>query len=125
MTISSVRWADAQQEAVVAVIDGLSIGVPLAEDGELPDRVNAWLLDGNVPEPYVPPPEPRRLVAKSLIVERLIAADLLVQARAALDAAPLEIRERWNARDAIYSDDAAAMALLVAIGADPVAVLAA
>ncbi len=65
----------------------------------------------------------RRLVRASVIVDRLQAAGKLQAARAALDAADLYTRERWNARDAIYADDPTAIALLQAIGADPCAIL--
>lgn len=61
----------------------------------------------------------RVLVPKSMIIDRLQAAGLLAAARAALDAADLYTRERWNTRDAVYADDATAIALLEAIGADP------
>lgn len=67
---------------------------------------------------------PRRLVSRGTIIERLQAAGKLDAARSALDAAPLYDRERWNSRDAIYSDDPTALALLAAIGADPAAILA-
>ena len=69
-------------------------------------------------------PPRRRLVPRSLIVDRLAAAGKLAMARAALDAADLHTRERWNTRAAIYADDAAALALLQAIGADPDMILA-
>lgn len=67
----------------------------------------------------------RILVPKRLIIDRLQAVGKLEAARATLDAADLYTRERWNTRDAIYADDAAAIALLAAIGADPTAILAA
>jgi hypothetical protein len=74
---------------------------------------------------FMPPPAPeRRLVRKSTIVDRLQTAGLLQIARAALDAADLYTRERWNARDAIYADDETAIALLTAVGADVVSILA-
>lgn len=84
-----------------------------------------WVKQGNAPSPYVPTPAPRRAVAKSLIVERLHAAGKLASARAALDA-DLYARERWYAPDkpAIYADDAEALALLQAVGADPDVILA-
>lgn len=67
---------------------------------------------------------PRALVPKAMIVDRLHAAGKLEAARAALDAADLYVRERWNTRDAIYADDEAAIALLGSIGADPAEILA-
>ena len=69
-------------------------------------------------------PLARRLIAKSMIVDRLQEVQKLAAARAALDAADLYTRERWNTRDAIYSDDETAIALLTAIGADPAVILA-
>ncbi|HLL28965.1 MAG TPA: hypothetical protein VKT73_15115 [Xanthobacteraceae bacterium] len=67
---------------------------------------------------------PRRLVQKTVIVDRLQTAGKLNAARAALDAADLYTRERWNARDAIYADDPTALALLQAVGADPNVIMA-
>ena len=66
----------------------------------------------------------RRLVPCAMIVDRLQAAGKLAAARAALDAADLYLQERWNARNAIYADDATTISFLRAIGADPDAILA-
>jgi hypothetical protein len=66
----------------------------------------------------------RRLVPRATIIDRLHSAGKLDAARAALDAADLYTRERWNARDAIYADDATAIALLNAIGANASEILA-
>jgi hypothetical protein len=104
-----------------------------------------WRLqdDGDGNGPYIavwnrPEPEPthdeimqwapaveRRMVRKSVIVERLHAAGKLAAAKAALDA-DLYARERWYAPDrpSIYADDAEALALLTSIGADPAVILA-
>jgi hypothetical protein len=71
------------------------------------------------------PDDIRILVPKRIIIDRLQAAGKLDAARAALDAADLYTRERWNTRDAIYADDAQAIALLVAIGVEPTAILTA
>lgn len=73
---------------------------------------------------YLKAPTSRGLVPKAVIIDRLHGAGLLEAARIALDSADLYTRERWNVRDAIYSDDATAIALLAAIGADPTEVLA-
>lgn len=75
---------------------------------------------------YAPPigtPEPR-LVLKRVIVDRLFAAGKLDAARAALDARPLYVRERWNVRDSVYATDPDTIALLTGIGADPAVILA-
>ena len=58
-------------------------------------------MDGYLKEPA----SIRILVPKRIIIERLHAAGRLEAARAALDAADLYTRERWNTRDAIYADD--------------------
>jgi len=76
-------------------------------------------------DPLPVPPTPRRRVPKSVIVARLHAAGKLEAARAALDAQPLIVRERWNAAAAIYADDETALALFAAIGADAAAIMAA
>jgi hypothetical protein len=70
-------------------------------------------------------PEPPRLVAKSLIVQRLIDAEKIAAANTALEADPAK-KARWYAADhpAIRADDPDAIAFLQAIGADPAAVLA-
>jgi hypothetical protein len=72
---------------------------------------------------YLKAPDAPLLVPKTKIIDRLQAAGLLEAARAALDTADLYTRERWNVRDAIYSDDPTATALLAAIGADPADIL--
>ena len=70
------------------------------------------------------PPRAVWTVSKVVIVERLEAAGKLAAARAALDAASLLLRERWNAIQTVRNDDPDALALLTAIGADPAVILA-
>lgn len=72
------------------------------------------------------PPPVLRTVAKSVIVSRLIEAGKIEAAYAALNANP-SAWARWVASDrpAINHDDPDAIALLVAIGADPAVILAA
>lgn len=69
--------------------------------------------------------EPKRTIAKSVIVSRLIAANKIADAKRALDANPAAFA-RWFASDrpAINHDDPDAIALLKAIGADPTEILA-
>lgn len=69
-------------------------------------------------------PAEKRLVSKSIIIDRLQDAGLLGAARQALDAADLYTKERWNTRTSIYADDPTAVGLLTAIGADPETILA-
>jgi hypothetical protein len=122
-----VLAADSRVVNVVEVAQGAEWSAPagctlLASDiGDIGDR-----FDGAA---FVPPasartPPLRRLVRRSVIVDRLQAIGKLEAARAALDAADLYSRERWNARAAVYADDPTAIALLRAIGADPDAILA-
>ena len=87
------------------------------------DAVTYEVLDDKVRRIFTAEPN-RVLVSKRAIVDRLQAAGKLAAARAALDAADLYARERWNTRDSIYSDDATAIALLGAIGVDVGAILA-
>lgn len=63
-------------------------------------------------------------VPRLLVVERLQAAGKLAAARSALDNAPLLAREKWNAAQVVMSDNPDALALLLAIGADPAVILA-
>lgn len=94
--------------------DGETYGAPTFDIGA--DKVTAT---------YAVEAAPRRLVLKSIIVTRLYEAGKLDAAQSAL-AANTYARERWYAPDkpGVYADDAEALALLVAIGADPDVILA-
>jgi hypothetical protein len=105
----------------------------IEDDGGGP-RIAAWRLPGDPPTDQQvadalaaidAQPPPRRLVAKSLIISRLIEAGKIEAARAALEA-NASAYARWWAPDkpAIYADDPEAIALLQSIGADPAAILA-
>jgi hypothetical protein len=98
--------------------------LPELADGETLGPPAYAIEETRVVATYEALPVPRRKVARALIVDRLIAAGLLTAARAALDAAPLAVQERWNARTEIYADDPDALALLNGIGADADAVMA-
>lgn len=107
-----------------------NLWLPLGPDGEIVPASAIWVspdikdvpayLDGLAN----PPPEPRK-VPKSVIVSRLIAADKIAAAKAALDTNPAAFA-RWFASDrpAVNFDDPDAIALLKAIGADPDSILA-
>jgi hypothetical protein len=92
------------------------------EAGGTPTRIDTMdnlievLRAANVP--------PYHQVPSRTIVDRLEATGKLEAARAALDAAPLYTRERWNNRQVVNADDPDANALLQAIGADPAVILA-
>ena len=86
-----------------------------------PEVVAAYIAETTKAEPE----DGKRLVPKSVIVSRLIAAGKIGAAKAALDASPAAFA-RWFASDrpAINHDDPDALALLTAIGADPETILA-
>lgn len=92
----------------------------LIEGQEAGDKIAFDGTQMTVTRTFIPE---RRLIAKSVIVDRLYAAGKLEAARAALDASDLYTQEKWNSRLEIYSDDPSALALLVAIGADPISIL--
>jgi hypothetical protein len=85
------------------------------------------VIDGRAVESYEVEdiPAQRRLVRKSTITARLIAAGKMEAAHAALMASPINFA-RWIAADrpAIYFDDPDAIALLTAIEADVEAIMA-
>lgn len=120
--------------AAAPTVVGISIGrrddratwrVQLAEGASGEEIAAAQAAAQPVIDAFVIPDEtPPRLVDKGVIVERLIAAGKLGAARAALDAAPLEIRERWNSKPAIHATDADARSLLAIIGLNPDEILA-
>ena len=100
---------------VKVLLTEAEIAARAAEEAAQPARVTRWE------------------VPKLRIVERLRDAGVLRAAYmglkleasiADLTDAELAMRERWNAADAIKSDDADALALLRAIGADPAVILA-
>ncbi|HWK44931.1 MAG TPA: hypothetical protein VNT30_09430 [Stellaceae bacterium] len=84
----------------------------------------AWLAAGHTPEApaaaVVPQPT---YISRLVIVDRLHAAGLLPAALTAL-AADSVSQARWQAATEILTTDATALALLMAIGADPAVILA-
>ena len=114
------------------IVSGAADGVVTLIDSDHPERnrtlgqVTADKLYAAVAQFRADYPDAveRGLIPKYVIVDRLQAAGKLEAARAALDAADLYTRERWNNRDAIYSDDPTAIALLQAIGANVADILA-
>lgn len=83
------------------------------------DVLRAQFPDG-MPDDKKPP----RLVPKRIIVDRLQSAGLLEAARAAIDAADLHTRERWNTRTDIFANDPTALQMCEVIGADPAVIFA-
>jgi hypothetical protein len=68
---------------------------------------------------------PKRKIAKSVIISRLIEANKIGAARAVLDSNDAAYARWWAPdRPAIYYDDPEALALLTAIGADPEIIMA-
>ncbi|MBX3583662.1 MAG: hypothetical protein KF810_17385 [Rhizobiaceae bacterium] len=72
-----------------------------------------------------PAPAVRRLIAKSLVQQRLIDAGKMDAAYAILTASPSAFA-RWFApgKPEVYADDPESLALLAAIGADAEAIMA-
>lgn len=89
-----------------------------------PELIAAWLAIRAAESTEVPAVV-RRMVPKSLVQSRLIAAGLMDDAHAALMASPV-LFARWFAPDQpnVYADDPDAVAFLVALGADVEAVMA-
>lgn len=92
----------------------------------------AWRARGGVPTRVPSEAELRAVLAstgalkpvrKITIVNRLIAAEKMAAALAAMDADPV-LKARWDAAPEIYPDDEEAITFLTAIGADAAAVLA-
>jgi hypothetical protein len=111
-------------EIIAAGLGGLPLGwnadgVLTGRDLLTPDQNTT--LDGVIAA-HDPTKPARRLVAKSLVISRLTDAQLDL----AINAMTNRQKERWRAPDhpEVYSDDAETVAMIKAIGADPVAVLA-
>lgn len=104
-------WPLAEGETFTVAAEAYRPGMVLADDGV------------SLAEP--PPVVERRLVPKSVVVARLIAANKIDAAFQALMSNPGAFA-RWHAPDrpAVYADDPDAIALLQAIGADPAVVMA-
>ena len=95
------------------------------EDAQIGDSYDSTIgFSRALPPPS--PPEPPRTVRKSLIVQRLHDAGKLAAASAVLNS-DIYARERWYAPDqpSVRADNPEVLALLAAVGADPVTILAA
>ena len=107
---------------------------PGADLSDLPDDVReqieaewtpevraAFIAETTKPEPA----DGKRLVLKSVIISRLIAAGKIDAAKAALESRAASFARWWAPdRPAINHDDPDALALLKAIGADATVILA-
>jgi hypothetical protein len=94
--------------------------------GQAAYREEAGIVYQEFPtEDAPPPPVERRMVRKSTVQARLIAAGLMETAYAALVASPVQFA-RWFAPDqpAVYADDPDALAFLDAVGADVAVIMA-
>lgn len=59
MAVEAATYTDASGNVVTATVDGVVwTGVNLDVPGEISNQVNAWIDEGNVPGPYVAPPDP-------------------------------------------------------------------
>ncbi|TJV19701.1 hypothetical protein [Mesorhizobium sp.] len=76
--------------------------------------------------PYVAPPPARQMVQKSVVQARIMAAGKMGDAYAVLTTNPIYFA-RWFAPDrpVVYCDDPDAVALVQALGLDPIVILAA
>lgn len=110
--------------SIDAIIDGVRMNIPDDMGNRYRQILADWEALGNRISPYIAPAPQPRLVLKRVIVDRLQVIGKLAAARAALDAQPLYVRERWNARDSVYATDPDTISLLTAIGADPAIILA-
>jgi hypothetical protein len=105
---------------------------PGSDVAGLPDEIKAaceaaWTAEllAGWEASITPTVESKRTVLKSVIISRLIEAEKITEARAALDS-DAALYARWWAPDrpAINCDDPDALALLDAIGADPDVIMA-
>jgi hypothetical protein len=119
-------WSSASAAYVAAdaptYLDWLAAGgiaTRIASEAELDAVLVAGGRGDRAPNP------PRRAVLKSVIIARLIAAEKIAAAKATLES-DAALYARWWAPDrpAIHHDDADALALLGAIGADPATIMA-
>jgi len=93
--------------------------VSLGPDGvTFVDGKPTWILEDI-------PPEPRRMVPKSVVTQRVIDAGMIDQAMAALQSDWAKFA-RWVAPDqpAVYFDDADTVVMIEALGLDPEQILA-
>jgi hypothetical protein len=109
----------AAEDAIYAAwVDAGSWPTRIASEEELDEVLLAAGHGDRSPNP------PKRTVLKSVIISRLIAAEKIEAARAALDQDAAAYARWWAPdRPAINCDDPDALALLAAIGADPDVIL--
>jgi hypothetical protein len=109
-------------------VQRLSDGAFVPEDERNSDwrAYQAWIAEGNTPEPadHEPPgttPEPT--VQRLTVITRLAEMRLLAEFCAELDASAREVREVWYATTAFTKDDPLILKLLRDAGADPAVIL--
>lgn len=124
MTYTIISAAYANPEGSAAILQTEEAGAVLIEpDG----RPNEWaaMLEWGEPNEYAEPPEPRRMLRKSLVQQRLIDAGLMDRAYLVLTSQPAAFA-RWFAPDhpEVYADDSDALVMLAAIGADAASIMA-
>lgn len=72
----SARFSDVDNKFVTADIEGVTWSwVPLDAEGEIPGKIQAWIADGNIPDPYVAPARASRPVEGVTFLARLVPAE--------------------------------------------------
>jgi hypothetical protein len=128
----SLRLVEIETGAVLSAPLPAVGWVRLPNGDQVSPAVAGWEGGGDPPlyriEEYEPPaPEPpRATVLKSVIISRLTDEQLAMVSAAFAQPENLRLRERWYAPDrpTVYCDDPDAIAMVLAIGADPEVILA-
>ena len=117
--METYTWSNAAHTALIRASDNACIPT-----GTGNRDYQEYLASGAVAAEYVAPPSPPRYIAKLDIIDRLNAAGKLDASLSALASASTLQRARWDNAVQISADDTDVIAMLQAIGADPVTILA-
>lgn len=121
-----VSFPEEMTEEAWAEHGGLAVAAtePPAVDGKVAVEGQPELVDGRWQQSWTLADAPRRRIAKAIIIARLDEGGKLGAAMAALKADDVAFARWISPVPDIFADDAAAIALLTAIGADVTAILA-